>query len=341
MPFVLAPLFVDPVTAAAAIALIIAGILLADMLGSLIGKVSIGPVSFNPGAWFKGIAHSIESWAVNAFDSVIAPVGHWLNGIAYDAYHNLSSVLGVLTHLGDQIAHIVNTSIPDAIAAQFANIMGIVDRDIGTVNVKIDNAVSSLEGDITTAIDHQFANIMGIVDSDIGALHVYVDNAVSGAEADASQALSTVERTLTGDISTAIQSAEAAAAAAEAALSQDISGAIAAADAAVAGLQGVITGDITSVNALIATIAATAATALSVAQTVAGEFESCAVTTCDGPNNLSNLLNNLLGLATDAEFAAWLAYAISSPKAAGQTFASIGQTLYSDADSLMDTLLSI
>ena len=341
MPFVLAPLFVDPVTAAAAIALIIAGILLAQMLGSLLPKFSVLGVTVDAGKWFLGIAHSIESWAMNKFDSVISPIGNWLNGLAYDAYHSLSSTVNAITHLGDQVAHIVTATVPDAIAAQFANIMGIVDRDIGTVNTKIDNAVSKVEGDISSAIDHQFANILGIVDSDIGALHVYVDDHVAAAEQDASTALSTVERTLGGEISSAIQTAEAAAAAADAALSRDLGAAIGAADAAVAGLQGVITGDITSVNAAIAAIAASAATALSVAQTVAGEFESCAVTTCDGPNNLSNLLNNLLGLATDASFAAWLAYAISDPKSAGAAFASVGQGLYSGADSLLDTLLSI
>jgi len=341
MPFALPVLFADPVTGAAAVALIIAGVLLAKMIGALLPSVNIGPVHVNPGSWFTSIANSIEQWAVHAFDSVIAPVGHWLNGLAYDAYHTLSDVVNVATHLGDQIAHIVNTSIPDAIAAQFANIMGIVDRDIGTVNTKIDGAVSKVEGDITSAIDHQFANIMGIVDSDIGAVHVYVDSAVAGAERAASTALSTVEKTLTGDISSAIQTAEAAEAAAEAALSKNLGAAIGAADAAITGLGGVISGDIDSVNATIATIAAAAATALSVAQTTAAEFESCAVTTCEGPNNLGNLLNSLLGLATDAEFAAWLAYAIASPKAAGSAFASVGQSLYAGADQLLDTLLAI
>ena len=341
MPFVLAPLLVDPVTAAAAVALIIAGILLADMLSGLLGKISVGPFSINPGAWFSGIAHSVETWAIHKFDSVIAPIGNWLNAIAYDGYHNLSSVIGVVSHLGDQIAHIVNTSIPDAIKAESANVFGVVDRDIGAVNTKIDGVASAAASALTGAIDHQFANILGIVDSDIGAVHTYVDNAVGKAESDASSALSTVERTLTGDIGTAIQTAEAAAAAADAALSRDLGAAIAAGEAAAASAAGVLGGEITSANAQIATIAASAAAALALARTVAGEFESCAVTSCEGPNNLANLLNQLLGIISYADLAAFISLAIGQPGKAAGEFAGVAQGLYSDANSALDVLLAI
>lgn len=341
MPFVLAPLFVDPVTAAAAIALIIAGVLLADMLSSLLGKISIGPISINPGAWFSSIAHSIERWAIGKFDGIIAPVGAWLNAIAYDGYHNLSSVVAAISHLGDQIAHIVTSTVPDAIAHQFANIMGIVDQDVGKLSVKVDQAVTKVEGDITTAIDHQFAHIMGIVDSDIGQLHGYVDNAVAGAERIASSALATVEHTLEGDVTRAIQTAEAAAAAADAALSRDLDAAIGAAEAAAGAAAGVLQGEITSANAQLATIAASAAAALALARTIAGEFESCAVTSCEGPNNLSNLLNQLLGIVSFADLAAFIALAINHPGVAAGEFAGVASGLYADADQLLSTLLAI
>ena len=341
MPFELAPLFVDPVTAAAAVALIIAGVLLADMLGSLIGKINIGPIHLDPGSWFRSIAHTIENWAMSTFDHLIAPVGHWLNGIAYDAYHTLSDAVNAVSHLGDQIAHIVNTTIPDAIARQFANIMGIVDSDLGKVYGKIDSEVSTLEGKITDAAGATFAHLAGIIDSDIGAVHALIGKDVAAAEKIASDALATVERTLTGDISRAITTAEAAAAAAAAVPIRDLGAAVGAADTAIGALAGTLTGDIDSVNAQLLTIAAAAATALSVATTVAREFESCAVTSCDGPNNLGNLLNGLLGVISYAELASFVSLAIGKPGVAAGEFAGAAHGLYTDADQLLSTLLAI
>jgi hypothetical protein len=341
VPFVLPVVFADPVLAAAAVALTIAGILLCQMISSLLGTINVGPISIPIGKWFGDIAHSVESWAIGALDHLLQPIANWINGLAYDAYHTLSQVVSNITHVGDQIATLATVTIPDAVGATFAHVMGIVDSDIGTVNTKIDHAVSSLTDLIGSTAGATFSHLAGIIDSDIGAVHTYVDQHIAAATDTLNGAISSVEQTLTGDISTAIQSAEAAAAAAEAALSKDISGAIAAAGAAEAALQGLITGDITSVNATIAGIAATAATALSVATTVAGEFESCAVTTCDGPNNLSNLLNTLLGLAQDAALAAFIGEAIAAPGAAAAQFSPIGNNLYTQADQLLDTLLSI
>lgn len=341
MPFALPVVFADPVLAAAVAAIILAGYLLIQMIGSLLGTISVGPISIPIGRWFNSIAHSVESWAINTFDHFLAPLGAWLNGLAYDAYHNLATMVSVVTHLGDQIAHIVNTTIPDAVAGTFAHAMGVLDSDIGTVNAKIDHAVSSLTSDIESTAGATFAHVMGIVDSDIGAVHTYVDNAVSGAEAIASRALSAAESTLTSDISSAIQTAEAASAAAEAALSRDLTGAIDAAEAAAASAGAYLQGEINGTNAAIAAAAATAAAAVAGVTALANEFTSCAVTTCDGPNNLSNLLQDLLGLAQYTALAAFVAQAIAAPGAAAGEFDPQAAGLYTGADSLLSTLLSI
>lgn len=341
MPFALPVVFADPVLAAAVAAIILAGYLLIQMIGSLLGTISVGPINIPIGRWFNSIAHSVESWAINAFDHLLAPLGTWLNGLAYDAYHTLSQVVSNISHLGDQIAHIVNTSIPDAISAEFAHVFGIVDSDIGAINRKIDDAVSSLTGDIASTAGATFAHVMGIVDSDIGALHGYVDDAVGRAESIASTALSTAEATITSDISSAIQTAEAAEAAAEAALSKDLTGAIAAAEAAAASAGAYLQGEINGTTAAIAAAAATAAAAVAGVTALANEFTSCAVTTCDGPNNLSNLLNDLLGAAQYAALAAFVAQAIADPGAAAGEFDPAAGGLYTSADQLLSGLLSI
>lgn len=341
MPFALPALFVDPVLAAAAAAIIIAGILLAQMIGNLLGTINIGPVSIPIGRWFLNIAHSVESWALNAFNHLLAPLGAWLNAIAFDAYHSLAVTVDAVTHLGDQIAHVVTSTIPDAIAHQFAHIMGILDSDLGKVYDRIRAAEHTLQGDITTQAGHTFAHLAGIIDHDIGAVHTYVNEHVAAAEHAASNALSAAEGTLTRDIHSAIQTAEAAAAAAEAALSKDLGGAIAAAEAAAAAAAGYLQGEINSSTAAITAAAATAAAAVSAVKALASEFDSCAVTKCAGPNNLGKLLNDLLVGVSYAELAAFVSLAIGRPAAAAGEFAGVAHGLYTDADQLLTTLLAI
>lgn len=74
---------------------------------------------------------------------------------------------------------------------------------------------------------------------------------------------------------------------------------------------------------------------------IALEIERCMVSTCEGPNNISNLVSGLLGGVDLAEMALFLKQAISDPGSAAASFAGVGQSLYQDADSFFDNLLGI
>jgi hypothetical protein len=56
---------------------------------------------------------------------------------------------------------------------------------------------------------------------------------------------------------------------------------------------------------------------------ITSEFDSCAVTTCAGPNQLQGLLGSLLGLVGLAEFGAFLEQVITNPAGAEQQYSSL------------------
>lgn len=83
-----------------------------------------------------------------------------------------------------------------------------------------------------------------------------------------------------------------------------------------------------------------AAVSTSVA-TLAQEVTRCMVTTCEGPNNWQNLLQQALGVASFAEVAAFIGQAIKDPKGESAALASVAGTTYNAGHSLIDSLLSL
>lgn len=71
------------------------------------------------------------------------------------------------------------------------------------------------------------------------------------------------------------------------------------------------------------------------------EIDRCMVTICEGPNNISNLLQGILGGVSLAELAAFLAAAEHDPSGEAHAFASLAGGLYNDGHALIDALLSI
>ena len=71
------------------------------------------------------------------------------------------------------------------------------------------------------------------------------------------------------------------------------------------------------------------------------EFDRCAVTACDGPNNYANLLQTLMGGADLAAILAFISEAARDPKGEAQSFAGVASGIYNDGHSLIDDLLSL
>lgn len=86
--------------------------------------------------------------------------------------------------------------------------------------------------------------------------------------------------------------------------------------------------------------ASIAAVAAGVAS-ITAEFERCAVTACEGPNNWQQLFQAAYGLAAGAEVAEFLANAIKDPTGEAASLASVASGVYNDGHALLDSLLSL
>lgn len=100
-------------------------------------------------------------------------------------------------------------------------------------------------------------------------------------------------------------------------------------------------------TAILAPVAALATTVAAIATRV-GNLEGCAVYACEPgahgypkANQISNALEKLWEAGGLAAFTAWLATAIAEPVPTGRAFAASARGLKTDAERLMDDLLSI
>jgi hypothetical protein len=384
-------------------------------IASVLPNLSILGVGLNLANIFRSAADSAVSWMVDNTKQFWNDVANWVNGHAYLFTNAVTAIVGAVQHLGDQIAHLYTTVIPDAIstaeksAKKYADdLISGVEKDIKTagdaagaalsaadraIYSDIASTESTIKTDLLKAISSSVDAAEKIAKDGLADLRTYVDASVKTAEAAATKAvndlsrqvgtaiagvastaasdLAAAENTISGEISTVAQTAAAdlsstastltseitstgqsaaqALAGAESSLESDISttaGTLSGDIATSAGqLYGDITseaqtfaGDLTSLQGVL-----TAAIAAAVAGVVArvAELEECAVTTCDGPNNLSGLLNTLLNVGEFAAVFAFLSQIVSDPAGAEAQYSGLIGGLYGEGHDLFDQLLSL
>ena len=165
------------------------------------------------------------------------------------------------------------------------------------------------EKEIARAVDALVLPIEHKLDRSIGDARSYADHLVTGAEHSIDKAWQEVTHGLSRDL------------------------------AGVKDKLGTIEKDLAKLGE-VAGVASIAALAVKVA-TLAKEVEDCAVTTCNGPNNISKVLNDILGAASYAGEFTFLAAAIKDPVGTEQTFAGMIEDAWNAGHSLLDDLLSL
>lgn len=183
-------------------------------------------------------------------------------------------------------------------------------------------------------ISHLFTTVIPQAASHVaGAAAGYVNQEIQTLHRDIADATTAIERAATGDAARALAKAEGFAGTVKASLTKlvahDLTVGERYADTAAAKVKSYVDSEIAKIHlptleslgaapAAVVGVAAGAATAIA---TLAGEFESCAVTSCEGPNNLSGLLKGILGFASLAEVAVFLDKVISDPAGAEAQYA--------------------
>lgn len=249
-------------------------------IGKAIEATSIPVVSSGLASIWRAITNPVVGLLVAATDNLWSDAEWWMRNIATAFDWMWDDIKGALSTDASFIAHLFNTVIPQAASHVAGAAAGYINQEIQTLHRDISDA--------TTAI----------------------------------------ERVASGDAARALAKAEGFAGTIKASLTKlvahDLTIGERYADTAIAGVKSYVDSEIAKIHlptleslgaapAAVAGIAAGAATAIA---TLTAEFESCAVTSCEGPNNLSNLLKGILGFASLAEIGPFLDEVISAPAAA-------------------------
>lgn len=305
MPFEVAADFGALATCVLAALLCIAVTYLLKGIAVAIEATSIPIVSSGLASIWRGITNPVVSWLVGATNELWSDAAWWMHGLAWTFTEMFDVVKNALVTAFDYYDHLLTSVIPGA-AAQAV-------RDAGTFTGQQVDAIAS----------------------------------------DIADATRTIEKVATGDAARALAKAEGVAATVKGDLvrivAHDLTVGEKYADAEIAKLRGYVDGAIAgihlptleSIGAAPAALVGTVAAAAAAVAAITAEYESCAVRTCSGNNNFSNLLQDALGVASFAVFAEWIKGAITDPQGAEATFAGAAQGLYSDADSLLNGLLSL
>lgn len=261
----------------------------------------------------------------------------------------------------------IDTLAHQTVPADIASAKSAVESDLHDTATSLQNNIDSLQRELVTDLNAVWANVQPLQNAVYNQIPAEFAQAAAQTSADILAAKNAVVSQLTdaiatvnGEIATAVQRANDALSQAVQGIDAELNNAIVAEQTALANAKAdvltqlqsqrdTLQGEISIDNANIGTLqeatsitipAAIAAVATGVA-TITSEFERCAVTTCDGPNNFRNLLNEALGLAGAVDIVAFLAAAAKDPSGEARAFAGVAEGIYNDAHSLIDGLLSL
>jgi hypothetical protein len=282
--------------------------------------------SFVNGAFHTDIEHDISNAATNALNSAENFTQAGLNDLTATLNADLSLVWGAITPLQNAVA----VTIPGEFVAQAQQEQSDIRATAQTAQANLVTATQNLQDELTGVNDNLTATIIA--------------NATAQQQLAAAD-LSTAEGVADADSAAAVVTATSEAAAQLQQKSDELQGQITTNSASIATLQQQQTITLPALPDISIPSSITIPVAVGgLATAVAGiitEFDDCAVTTCGGPNNISNLLQTLMGGAELAELGAFLAAAVHDPKGEAAAFASVASGLYGTGHSLIDDLLSL
>jgi F0F1-type ATP synthase membrane subunit b/b' len=193
----LAPL----VVALMAALLAIACDLIVWAVASQLPNLSILGVGLNLARIFRDTAQGIINWCVGEMSQFFDALADWFTAhvIVHDQF--FGAVVSAVGHLGDQIAHIVNHVVPNAISAAEADagrvahdLFHTAETDIGAVGDRVDTLV-------TRTIPNAIHTAETYADGAVSQLDRALTRAIADAKTAVEQDLQTAKTDLTRSIS--------------------------------------------------------------------------------------------------------------------------------------------
>jgi hypothetical protein len=340
----------------AALLTIAGGAVLSRYIGNLLkgtgGSFSLGVISKIINLAWAGAEKTVS----DAYANLLPNLQRLILAIALDGRWNMAAIVKAFRHHQALLSHVVHADIPHAIRAERNQSTAGINKTIHGLNVKIDSDRKTLQHNI----NHAHAAAVGVSEKyartqradETKELETYVQTYVKAHELSGPTGPAGPQgaRGPQGKVGTTGATGAVGATGKTGARGivgpQGYVGPVGATGPAGAtGQTGTVSPTVAAqvdANGIAIAGVITAAVALAARVT---SLEDCAVTNCDNApnpnNNLSKLLNDLLGLAETADIAAFIKQAIQQPGVAAASFSSAGQGLYNDADSLMNTLLSL
>lgn len=182
-------------------------------------NLSILGVGLNLAKIFRDAGDTIINWVVDNTTGLWLNLEGWIRGHAYLIESLGGAVVQAVNHLGDQVAHIVTQSVPNAIHAAEAaagktahDLYNTAERDIGKVDSRVDTLVTrTIPHAISTAenyTDNAVGVALSLVRGEIADAKSAVESDLRQAKTDLSRSISSLADTVAHDYTSALQAAQ-------------------------------------------------------------------------------------------------------------------------------------
>jgi hypothetical protein len=274
-------------------------------IGKAIEATSIPIVSSGLAKIWNTITHPVVSWLVGATDELWSDAEWWMRNISVAFDWMWDDIKGAFATDAAFISHLFISVIPGAAEHAISGAASYVNQEISTLHRDISEATTAIEKAATADAARALAKAEGFAGTIKADLTKIVAHDLTHAETYADNAAAAVKGWAEGAIG------------------------------------AIHIPDITGVEAGLAALTGTVAGIAAAVAAVTTEVETCAVTTCDGPNNLQGLLNGILGLSGLVAFGEFLQQVINDPAGAEAEYAGIFQGLVGTGTDALDALLSL
>lgn len=330
MPFAIAGL-ATVALALATYGLCVTAVYLLRAIAAVMPKITLGFFTIDFGAIFTKIVQPAVRFFVAAGEAVLKPAEQLIHAVAYLAVGIFGDVKGVLSNIYTHVDHIFSSVIPETAAHAQAQANTYTKQETAYINAQVAAARAEIGTSVTRAQAQGWLKDEALVKSTKAALLAIVAQDILHAEHYTDTQIKSLRDSLTGKIG-AIHPT-------------DVTDVTNVTDVAAPAGPLVTTDDFTGLATKVTAIAGTVAGIGTAVASLATEFERCAVTACEGPNNLQGLLTGILGLTGLAEFGIFLSDVINNPAAAeaqyASTFSGLASGLISGGGSIWNDLESV
>lgn len=256
-----------------------------------------------------------------------------------------STLQTAISNEAAKVAHLLDTTLPNTVAQLQSDVVDTAQTTLDKAESFVNTALSAVQHDLLSRIASVASDLSILGGTIASAIPQEISTGIKSAVSAISAQFGPELATLSGEIDQLRTQLDQAITAGNAALQQEIAGAIDVVTSKLDTLRSTVAlqqaqiGTVAN-DATVVIPAAIAGVAAEVASLTA-EVENCAVTTCDGPNNIENVVNKLLsGLTTLGEIGFMVA-AIKDPVQFADTFTPTLSGYVADATTLFNDLLSL